>query len=94
MATPASGCLNLTSLASKAGASCPKMFNASMNFSRTRIGKACTEPKPNSRADTTLVEAFDPDAMMGLADNEALHAIATDAEQRVNAAFAALNKEN
>jgi len=43
---------------------------------------------------TTLVEAFDPDAMMGLADNEALHTIATDAKQRLNAAFAALNEEN
>jgi hypothetical protein len=44
--------------------------------------------------DTTVVEAFDPDAMMGLADNEALHAIATDAKQRINAAFTALNEEN
>ncbi len=44
--------------------------------------------------DTTVVEAFDPDAMMGLADNEALHTIATDAKQRLNAAFAALNEEN
>ncbi len=44
--------------------------------------------------DTTVVEAFDPDAMMGLADNEALHTIATDAKQRINAAFAALNEEN
>ena len=43
--------------------------------------------------DTTMVEAFDPDAMMGLADNEALHTIATDAKQRINAAFAALNEE-
>ncbi|MEJ7635567.1 DUF302 domain-containing protein [Aeromicrobium sp.] len=42
----------------------------------------------------TVVEAFDPDAMMGLADNEALHVIATDAKQRINAAFAALNEEN
>ena len=44
--------------------------------------------------ETTVVEAFDPDAMMGLADNEALHTIATDAKQRLNAAFAALNEEN
>ncbi len=44
--------------------------------------------------DTTVVEAFDPDAMMGLADNEALHTIATDAKQRINAAFAALHEEN
>jgi hypothetical protein len=42
---------------------------------------------------TTVVEAFDPDAMMGLADNKALHTIATDAKQRINAAFAALNEE-
>lgn len=40
---------------------------------------------------TTLVEAFDPDAMMGLADNEALHAVATDAKQRIVAALAVLN---
>ena len=44
--------------------------------------------------DTTVVEAFDPDAMMGLADTEALHTIATDAKQRINAAFTALNEEN
>jgi len=43
---------------------------------------------------TTVVEAFDPDAMMGLADNVALHAIAADAKQRLNAAFATLTKEN
>ena len=43
---------------------------------------------------TTVVEAFDPDAMMGLADNAALHAVAADAKQRLNAAFAALNEEN
>ena len=43
---------------------------------------------------TTVVEAFDPDAMMGLADNVALHAVAADAKQRLNAAFATLTKEN
>lgn len=43
---------------------------------------------------TTVVEAFDPDSMMGLADNAALHAVAADAKQRLNAAFAALNGEN
>jgi len=43
---------------------------------------------------TTMVEAFDPDAMMGLADNAALHKVAADAKQRLNAAFAALNEEN
>jgi uncharacterized protein (DUF302 family) len=39
---------------------------------------------------TTVVEAFDPDAMMGLADNEALHAVATDAKRRITAALASL----
>jgi uncharacterized protein (DUF302 family) len=43
---------------------------------------------------TTMVEAFDPDAMMGLADNAALHQVAADAKQRLDAAFAALNEEN
>lgn len=42
--------------------------------------------------DHTLVEAFDPDAMMGLAENPALTKIATDAKQRLGAAFAALDK--
>ena len=40
---------------------------------------------------TTVVEAFDPDAMMGLADNPALHAVATDAKQRITAALASLD---
>ena len=39
---------------------------------------------------STLIEAFDPDAMMGLADNAALKTIASDAKQRLCAAFAAL----
>ena len=39
----------------------------------------------------TLVEAFDPDAMMGLADNAALNKIAGDAKGRLLAAFAALD---
>ena len=43
---------------------------------------------------TTVVEAFDPDAMIGLADNAALHKVAADAKQRLNAAFTALKKEN
>ncbi len=42
--------------------------------------------------DTTLVEAFDPHAMMGLADNPALKKIANDARERLDAAFAALDK--
>ena len=40
---------------------------------------------------TTLVEAFDPDAMMGLADNDTLRLVAADAKQRLNAALAALH---
>ncbi len=43
---------------------------------------------------TTMVEAFDPDAMMGLADNAALHKVAADAKQRLKATFAALNEES
>ncbi len=43
---------------------------------------------------STVIEAFDPDAMMGLADNAALHKVAADAKQRLNAAFATLTKEN
>lgn len=42
--------------------------------------------------DTTVVEAFDPDAMMGLADNPALMKIASDAKERLEAVFAALGK--
>jgi uncharacterized protein (DUF302 family) len=42
---------------------------------------------------TTLVEAFDPDAMMGLADNEGLRSIAADARQRLTAALAALDSD-
>ena len=41
--------------------------------------------------DTTLVEALDPNAMMGLADNPALSKIAGDAKERLSAAFAALD---
>jgi uncharacterized protein (DUF302 family) len=40
---------------------------------------------------TTVVEAFDPDAMMGLADNDALDTIAADAKQRLTAALSALD---
>jgi uncharacterized protein (DUF302 family) len=40
---------------------------------------------------TTIVEAFDPDAMMGLADNDALHTVAADAKERLIAALAALS---
>jgi uncharacterized protein (DUF302 family) len=40
---------------------------------------------------TTVVEAFDPDAMTGLAGNEALRTVAADAKQRLTAALAALD---
>ncbi|MBL0747131.1 DUF302 domain-containing protein [Nocardioides baculatus] len=40
---------------------------------------------------TTQVEAFDPDAMMGLADTGALDSVAADARQRLTAALAALS---
>ena len=40
---------------------------------------------------TTIVEAFDPDAMMGLADNDALRAVAADAKQRLTAALTSLD---
>lgn len=43
---------------------------------------------------TTLVEAFDPDAMMGLADTSALDSVAADAKQRLTAALAALSEEH
>ena len=41
--------------------------------------------------ETTLVEALDPDAMMGLADNDALSAVAADAKHRLTAALASLD---
>ena len=41
-------------------------------------------------AETTLVEAFDPEAMMGLANSRALDTVAKDAKRRLEAAFAAL----
>lgn len=40
--------------------------------------------------DTTLVEAFDPDAMMGLADDGALDSVATDAKHRLRSALDSL----
>ena len=42
----------------------------------------------------SIVEAFDPHAMMGLADNEALHSVAEDARKRIDAAFASLKEGN
>ena len=43
---------------------------------------------------TTVVEAFDPDAMMGLAEDGALDSVAADAKQRLTAALAALSQED
>ena len=40
---------------------------------------------------TTVVEAFDPDAMMGLVDQGGLDAVAADARQRLTAMLAALD---
>lgn len=42
--------------------------------------------------DTTVVEAFDPSAMMGLADNPALEPVAADARQRLGAALDTLDR--
>ena len=39
---------------------------------------------------TTVVEAFDPDAMTGLADSDALGSVAEDAGRRLRAALEAL----
>jgi uncharacterized protein (DUF302 family) len=44
--------------------------------------------------DTTVVEAFDPAAMMGLSGDGGLDSVATDARQRITAMLAALTKEN
>jgi len=43
---------------------------------------------------TTMVEAFDPDAMMGLSDNAGLDDVATDARHRIAAMLATLTEEN
>ena len=41
----------------------------------------------------TMVEAFDPDAMMGLSDDGALETVAADARLRLTAMLAALTEE-
>ena len=41
-------------------------------------------------AQTTIVEAFDPDAMMSLADSDSLRAVAADAKERLGAALSSL----
>jgi uncharacterized protein (DUF302 family) len=43
---------------------------------------------------TTVVEAFDPDAMMGLSGNDGLDSVAADARQRLTAMLAALTEGN
>lgn len=45
-------------------------------------------------AETTVVEAFDPDAMVGLADDSpTLRTVAADARSRLIAAFSGLSQE-
>jgi uncharacterized protein (DUF302 family) len=41
--------------------------------------------------DSTVVEAFDPDVMLGIADSDELRAVATDAKQRLTAALESLS---
>ena len=41
---------------------------------------------------TTVVEAFDPDVMMGFSDHDSLRIVATDAKQRLTAALASLDQ--
>ena len=43
---------------------------------------------------TTVVEAFDPNAMMGLSGDDGLDSVATDARQRITAMLAALTEED
>jgi uncharacterized protein (DUF302 family) len=43
---------------------------------------------------TTVVEALDPAAMLGLSDSPALATVAADARQRLSAALAALRAES
>jgi uncharacterized protein (DUF302 family) len=43
---------------------------------------------------TTVVEAFDPEAMMGLSGNVGLDSVAADARQRLTAMLAVLTEEN
>lgn len=42
---------------------------------------------------STRVEAIDPDAMMSVADDDVLRAVAADAKTRLNAALASLTEE-
>ena len=43
---------------------------------------------------TTMVEAFDPDVMMGLAGHAGLYSVATDAHQRLTAMLMTLTEED
>jgi uncharacterized protein (DUF302 family) len=43
--------------------------------------------------DTTVIEALDPAVMLGVSDDRALEAVATDARQRLVAALAVLGQE-
>jgi uncharacterized protein (DUF302 family) len=43
---------------------------------------------------TTVVEAFDPAAMMGLSENDGLDSVAADARDRITAMLTALTEEN
>jgi uncharacterized protein (DUF302 family) len=45
-------------------------------------------------AETTVVEAFDPSAMIGLAGTTTLDDVATDARTRLTAALAVVEQEN
>lgn len=42
---------------------------------------------------TSIVEAFDPDAMMGMSDAPGLRTVAADAKQRITAALASLQSQ-
>jgi uncharacterized protein (DUF302 family) len=53
----------------------------------------CNVVVRDTAAGTTVIEALDPSAMMGLSDDPALHAVATDARQRLGAALTALDQE-
>ncbi len=44
--------------------------------------------------DTTVVEAFDPAAMLGLSGDDGLDTVAADARHRITAMLAALTEEN
>ncbi len=44
--------------------------------------------------DTTVVEAFDPAAMVGLSGDDGLDAVAADARDRITAMLGALTEEN